>query len=169
MLILPQTFFYVLLGQKADWFFNSNTILIACCHNAPNLYAWFIWHLTSCDVCHLAQSLLWLWDDGSILMCSWFLSHLHTHLPAFFVGHSLCFGGATFFTSMEWPDNWIQACGQWSSDAFKIYIQKNPVLLQALLYSQPAAATIKLWLFPFNLITYLSHLHSYNNHTSYTA
>ena len=34
------------------------------------------------------------------------------------------------------PPHLIQAIGRWASPAFQIYIQKNPVLLQALLFRQ---------------------------------
>ncbi|KAI0314249.1 hypothetical protein OF83DRAFT_1064174 [Amylostereum chailletii] len=38
-----------------------------------------------------------------------------------------------------YPDDRIQAIGRWSSDAFKQYIRKNPVLLQALIHARRAA------------------------------
>ncbi|KAI0054389.1 hypothetical protein BV25DRAFT_1949700 [Artomyces pyxidatus] len=42
----------------------------------------------------------------------------------------------TFYASEGWPDDRIQALGRWSSDAFRIYIRKSPILLQALLHSR---------------------------------
>ncbi|KAF8803885.1 hypothetical protein BYT27DRAFT_7195225 [Phlegmacium glaucopus] len=44
-------------------------------------------------------------------------------------------GGATSLAEHGVPPSIIQPMGRWSSDAFVIYIRKNPVLVQALLYS----------------------------------
>ncbi|KAI0055192.1 hypothetical protein BV25DRAFT_1773520, partial [Artomyces pyxidatus] len=63
---------------------------------------------------------------------SWFISRMRRFLPTSFAGHSLRAGGATHFASEGWPDDRIQALGRWSSEAFRIYIRKNPVFLQAL-------------------------------------
>ncbi|KAI0037693.1 hypothetical protein FA95DRAFT_1476687, partial [Auriscalpium vulgare] len=63
---------------------------------------------------------------------SWFLRRLRKFFPNTIAGHSLRAGGATYFASAGWPDNRIQALGRWTSDTFRIYIRKNPVLLQAL-------------------------------------
>jgi hypothetical protein len=35
------------------------------------------------------------------------------------------------------PPDVIQAIGRWASDAFQIYIRKNPVFLQAMLFGRP--------------------------------
>lgn len=43
-------------------------------------------------------------------------------------------GGATSLAENSVPPNLIQAIGRWASSAFQIYIRKNPVLLQALLF-----------------------------------
>ena len=45
-------------------------------------------------------------------------------------------GGATSLAEMGSPPSLIQAIGQWSSESFHIYIQKNPVLIQAMLWAQ---------------------------------
>ena len=60
-------------------------------------------------------------------------SAIHDHDIA---GHSLRAGGATFFAAAGWPDDRIQALGRWSSEAFRIYIRKHPVLMQVLLHSR---------------------------------
>jgi len=51
-------------------------------------------------------------------------------------GQSLRAGGATSLTENGVPPSIIQAIGRWASDAFKIYICKNPVLIQALPFGQ---------------------------------
>ncbi|KIJ94651.1 hypothetical protein K443DRAFT_110073, partial [Laccaria amethystina LaAM-08-1] len=49
---------------------------------------------------------------------------------------SLRAGGATSLAENGVPPSIIQAIGRWPSDAFKIYILKSPVLIQALLFGQ---------------------------------
>jgi hypothetical protein len=49
-------------------------------------------------------------------------------------GQSMRAGGATSLAENGVPPTIIQLMGRWSSDAFLIYIRKNPVLIQALLY-----------------------------------
>ena len=41
----------------------------------------------------------------------------------------MCAGGTTFLAEKGVPSSLIQARGRWSSDAFLIYIRKNPALL----------------------------------------
>ncbi|KAF9004499.1 hypothetical protein BDZ89DRAFT_1237589 [Hymenopellis radicata] len=43
-------------------------------------------------------------------------------------------GGATAMAEDGSPPHLIQAAGRWASDTFQIYIRKNPVVLQALLF-----------------------------------
>ena len=47
-------------------------------------------------------------------------------------------GGATSLAENGVPPNLIQAIGRWASSAFQIYIRKNLVLLQALLFGLAA-------------------------------
>ena len=53
-------------------------------------------------------------------------------------GQSMRAGGATSLAENGVPPNLIQAIGRWASSAFQIYIRKNPVLLQALLFGLAA-------------------------------
>jgi hypothetical protein len=57
--------------------------------------------------------------------------------PADIVGQSMCTGGATSLAEAAVALPVIQAIGQWASTTFQIYIRKNPVLLQALLFGCP--------------------------------
>ncbi|KIJ24417.1 hypothetical protein M422DRAFT_194709 [Sphaerobolus stellatus SS14] len=56
-------------------------------------------------------------------------------------GHSLHSGGATALALAGVPDNAIQAMGRWSSDTWRIYIRKHPVLIQPLIYGHSAFQT----------------------------
>ena len=44
-------------------------------------------------------------------------------------GQSLRAGGATMLAEMGFAPHIIQAAGRWSSEAFQIYVRKNPFLL----------------------------------------
>ena len=46
-------------------------------------------------------------------------------------------GGATSLAEAGADLATIQAVNHWSSEAFRIYIQKNPVLIHALLFGHP--------------------------------
>lgn len=58
-------------------------------------------------------------------------------------GQSMRAGGATSLAEAGVAPPVIQAIGWWASNSFQIYIRKNPILLQALLFGcpvhQPAA------------------------------
>ena len=51
-------------------------------------------------------------------------------------GHSLRSCGATALAFAGIPDDHMQARGRWSSDAYRSYIRKHLIMLQALLHGQ---------------------------------
>ncbi|KAF9001441.1 hypothetical protein BDZ89DRAFT_968319 [Hymenopellis radicata] len=51
-----------------------------------------------------------------------------------FAGQSMRAGGATAMAEDGAAPHLIQAAGCWASDTFQIYIRKNPIILQALLF-----------------------------------
>jgi hypothetical protein len=91
-------------------------------------------YLSSHDSLHHFHPLLWVHEDGSVPTCSWYISHLHQHFPFDIASHSLRSGGATAYALVGLSDDHIQALGHWSSDAFRIYIHKHPLLLHALIW-----------------------------------
>ncbi|THH27792.1 hypothetical protein EUX98_g6401 [Antrodiella citrinella] len=134
---------YLLPTSKTDAIFEGATIIIDSSHTQINTFdphACFLAYLTSRDSHFSFQPALWLTASGSIPTRAWFLARLRVlrdmggNLNV--GGHSLRSGGATHFAVQGWPDDRIQALGRWSSDAFKIYIRKNPVVLQALLHNR---------------------------------
>jgi hypothetical protein len=46
-------------------------------------------------------------------------------------------GGATSLAESGVNPSHIQAIGRWTSEAFQVYIRKNPVVLHALLFGRP--------------------------------
>ena len=58
------------------------------------------------------------------------MSRLHRFFDNDIGGHSMRAGGATSLAEHGTPPSIIQAVGRWTSDAFLMYIRKNPVLVQ---------------------------------------
>ncbi|PBK84921.1 hypothetical protein ARMGADRAFT_942817 [Armillaria gallica] len=64
----------------------------------------------------------------------WFMKRLCQIFPSKSIaGQSMQAGSATNLAEQGVLPYLIQGHGRWSSAAFKIYIQKNPVLLQAMI------------------------------------
>ena len=134
----PNHFSFFLPSHKGDTTFEGNTIIIEQ-HNRPSdPYSRFLSYLHSRDRLFPVQPELWLTSQGKVPTRHWFISRLRHFFPKHYAGHSLRSGGATSLAQAGVPAQTIQAIGRWTSDSFKIYIRKNPVLLHALLTSRPA-------------------------------
>jgi hypothetical protein len=129
---------YLLPSHKADTFFEGNKILILRTSLFPGIdtYKFVTQYLTQQDTLFPFLPELWLLQSGQPPTRSWFLNRLHTILPdcCNISGHSLRSGGATTLASLGVPDTRIQALGQWASETFRIYIQKHPLVLHALMH-----------------------------------
>ena len=62
------------------------------------------------------------------------MSHLRKLFPKEVAEQSMQSGGATSLVEVGADLTTIQAVGCWSSEAFQIYIHKNPVLIHAILF-----------------------------------
>jgi hypothetical protein len=129
---------FFLPGHKADKFFEGNIIIIQK-HNIPvNPLYHFNKYLTSRDRLFPFSSDLWLRANGSRPSRSFFIRRLKLFFKSDVAGQSMRSGGATSLAENGVSPNLIQGIGRWSSSAFQIYIRKNPVLLQALLFGRAA-------------------------------
>ncbi|TFY82032.1 hypothetical protein EWM64_g1983 [Hericium alpestre] len=138
--VAMDTFDYILPTHKADRFFEGNKVVIAKRDGEIDPHFVFTRYLASRDRRFPVLPALWLKADGTVPARSWFLARLHARMPRSIGGHSLRSGGATYFASQGWPDDRIQAVGRWTSEAFRMYIRKNPVVLQALLHARASSA-----------------------------
>lgn len=125
---------YHLPGHKGNRFFEGNTVMITTRNDGadaiPILAAYVALRNTGRKTrCHPA---LFVREDGSIPTRSWFMSRLRANFGPSYAGHSVRSGGATDLATRGIPDSIIQKMGRWSSDAFQIYIRKNPALLAVL-------------------------------------
>jgi hypothetical protein len=129
---------FFLPGHKGDRFFEGNTIIIQNTNASTNPYLHFISYLTSRDRLHPFQPELWLREDGEVPTRGWFMRKLRIFFPKDIGGQSMRAGGATSLAEAGVAPPVIQAISRWASNSFQIYIRKNPVLLQALLFGCPA-------------------------------
>ncbi|THH17333.1 hypothetical protein EW146_g3442 [Bondarzewia mesenterica] len=131
-------FGYHLPYHKGDQFFEGSTVIILS-QDEANPLPIFNAYLSSRDSLFHLHPALWLTSTGAPPTRAWFLRCLRAIFPMDIAGHSLCSGGVTHFAAASWPDEHIQALGHWTSQAFKIYIRKNPIILQALVHGQTIA------------------------------
>ena len=124
-------------SHKADPFFEGNHIIVKKTQYCDiNPLAFFTKYLASRDSLFPLASPLWLTSKGAVPTRQFFISRLRHFFDRDIAGQSMRAGGATSLAENGVPPSLIQFMGRWSSDAFFIYIQKSPVLIQALLYSQ---------------------------------
>jgi len=136
--LTPSSYAFLLPGHKADRFFHGSQVLIH--QQLPTILASssspidvFKNYLSSRDKRFPFNPELWLREDGSIPLRSWFMRRLRVYLPTCYGGHSLRAGGATALAGAGVPPHLIQAAGRWSSETFQVYIRTHPMLLASLL------------------------------------
>ena len=127
---------FFLPGHKADKFFEGNTIIIQRRADFINPLLHFKKYLSSRDRLFPFSSDLWLRADGSRPSQTFFIRRMKLFFSHDVAGQSMRSGGATYLAELGVSPNLIQAIGRWASSAFQIYIRKNPVLLQALLFGR---------------------------------
>jgi hypothetical protein len=136
--ILPHHYSFFLPSHKPDRLFEGNIILVQQTNTPTDPFKPFLSYLASRDSLFPVHPELWLTARGCVPTRHWFLSRLHKFFPKDIAGQSLRSGGATSLAEAGADFNTIQAAGRWSSDAFRIYIRKNPVLIHAILFGRPA-------------------------------
>jgi hypothetical protein len=128
--------------QYADRYFEGNKIIIPAHHFNHHPLHHFQTYIPSRDTLHPIASPLWLKEAGTVPTRSFFITRLRLFFPPlrlFFppdvAGQSMRAGGATALTEHGVSPAIIQASGRWASEAFLVYIRKNPTLLQGFLYA----------------------------------
>ena len=146
---LEHRYQFTLPGHKGDKFFEGNEIIIQKSNNSTDAYGPFLKYLRSRDTLFPYNPELWLRSNGSIPTRSFFITRIHSLFDSSISGHSMRAGGATSLAEAGVSPNIIQAIGRWKSDAWQIYVRKNPVLIQAMIFggraiheSLPQAETI---------------------------
>ena len=127
---------FFLPGHKADRFFEGNTVIIRKNPHRFDPHTHFLTYLRARDHRFPFSPPLWITSKGTIPTRSFFIRRLRRFFDSDTAGQSLRAGGATSLAENGVPPSIIQAIGRWASDAFKIYVRKSPVLIQALLFGQ---------------------------------
>src|ERR1700690_495159 len=129
------TFSFTLPGSKTDTIFAGNEILVRKINENHDAHRVFITYLTSRDKLFPYNAELWLRENGQIPTYTWFITRMRKLFPKEIAGHSIRSGGATALAESNIAPHLIMAIGRWSSEAWRIYIRKPPVLLASLVYS----------------------------------
>jgi len=121
--------------HKADRYFEGNWIIVRRDQFKHDPLFHFLAYLESRDrLCPLASP-LWVTEKGEVPSRSFFTKRLRLFFDNSVGGQSMRAGGATSLAEHGVPPAIIQPLGRWSSQAYLIYIRKNPTLIQAMLYS----------------------------------
>ena len=129
---------FALPGHKADKFFEGNKIIIPARRFNINPLHHFRAYINSRDAIHPVASPLWLTEVGSVPTRSFFVGRLRVFFERDVAGQSMRAGGATALAEHGVSPAIIQASGRWASEAFLVYIRKNPTLLQGFLHAVPS-------------------------------
>jgi len=145
VIISDESFQFFLPGHKADKFFEGNMIVLSrspAPRSQIDTYLHFSKYLASRDRLYPFSSPLWLLHNGTIPTRSFFLNRICFFFDKDVAGQSLRAGGATALAEMGSPPSLIQAIGRWSSESFRIYVRKSPVLIQAMLFAKNRDPTL---------------------------
>ena len=121
--------------HKADRYFEGNWVIVRKKQFQHDPLLHFLAYLTSRDRLWPLASPLWITENGQVPSRSFFTKRLRLFFDSSVGGQSMRAGGATSLAEHGIPPSIIQPLGRWSSQAFLIYIRKNPALIQAMLYS----------------------------------
>ncbi|TDL16581.1 hypothetical protein BD410DRAFT_700292, partial [Rickenella mellea] len=99
---------YVLPAHKADRYYEGSKLLVQHNNTKHDPYHPFLRYLLFRDKRFPANPELWLREDGSVPLRSWFLRRLGLHFPNNISGHSIRSGGATALAQAGVPDDRIQ-------------------------------------------------------------
>ena len=136
--ILQHQYEFLLPGHKADRYFEGNRIIIPAHRFNHHPLNHFSKYVESRDTLHPVASPLWLTEAGEVPTRSFFVSRLRLFFQRDVAGQSMRAGGATVLAEHGVSPAIIQASGRWASEAFLVYIRKNPTLLQGFLHTPQA-------------------------------
>jgi hypothetical protein len=137
----PDSYEFHLPHHKADPFVEGNHIIVRRDQFQHNPFFHFHTYLSSCDHLFPFASPLWLTESGDVPTRFFFTSRLRLFSDSSVRDQFMRAGGATSLAKHGIPSSIIQALGRWASAAFLIYIRKNPVLIQAMLFLNRSPAS----------------------------
>ena len=142
VVVQDHLYLFTLPGHKADRFFEGNKIIIPAQRFGHDPLLHFTAYLSSRDNIHPVASPLWLTEAGTVPTRSFFIDRLRLFFEKDVAGQSMRAGGATALAEHGVSPSIIQASGRWASEAFLVYIRKNPTLLQGFLYAVSSSSSL---------------------------
>ena len=145
--LLLNAYAFSLPCHKGDLVFEGNHVVCQRITGAPDPVCIMHKYIDMWDRLHPLHPQLWLQSDSSPPVHTWWISQFWCFfLDTNFTGQSMCVGGATTLAEASTAPNLIMGSGQQTSAAWTSYMQKNPILLHALLLActthfQPLAFT----------------------------
>lgn len=124
---------YWLPQHKADALFAGSEVVIRKFHDDYDPVPLIRRYISSRDSRFPLHFQLFLTSAGRQPTRTWFMSRFRRHFTGNVSGHSPRSGAATFLAMLGRARELIQRMGRWKSDAFEMYVRKNPSLLQAFL------------------------------------
>ena len=122
--------------HKTDTTFEGNRIVVKKIIGAPDPLPIMQNYTKSRDTFFPFHPQLWLKSNGTIPLRSWFIKRLRHYFGAHIAGQSLRAGGATAMAEAGAEPQLIKRAGHWTSNTFKRYIRKNPIILHALILNR---------------------------------
>ena len=132
--LLLNAYVFSLPCHKGDLVFEGNRVVCQRITGAPDPVCIMHKYIDMWDQLHPLHPQLWLQSDSSPPVHTWWISQFWCFfLDTNFTGQSMCVGGATTLAEAGTAPNLIMGSGQRTSAAWTSYMQKNPILLHALL------------------------------------
>jgi len=138
--ITDEHYEFHLPAHKADRYFEGNRIIVRAKQFRHNPLTHFRTYMASRDRIHPLSLPLWLMENGDVPTRSFFMTRVCELFKDDVAGQSMRAGGATSLAEHGVPPSIIQPLGRWSSQAFLIYVRKNPALIQGMLHAQANTA-----------------------------
>jgi hypothetical protein len=129
------TFGFILPGSKTDKTFAGHHILVRKKDEDHDPHRVFMTYIDSRDKLFRYNAELWLQENGTIPTYKWFMKRMRRLFPRDIAGHSMRSGGTTALAEANVAPHLIMAIGRWSSEAWRGYVRKHPVLLACMIYS----------------------------------
>ncbi len=120
--------------HKANRFFEGSIIIVRKMQYCHDPLHYFCAYISSHDCLFPYASPLWLTSSASVPTRVFFTRCLHLFFDHSVARQFMRAGGATSLAKHGVSPVLIQAMGWWSSEAFKIYVRKHPVVLHSLLF-----------------------------------
>lgn len=127
----------VLPGHKADQFLAGHNIILQRLDDFMDPSAPFLNYLSSRDKLFPLHPHLWLRQDGSVPTFTWMVNRIKSLFEGDVGGSSIRSGGATHLAICGASHQTIQAVGRWSSEAYRVYLRKHPIVVQSAIWSRP--------------------------------